>query len=370
VLDLDRLLRTAVEQRASDLHLKVGTRPWLRVDGALVEAPFDTLEPNDTEEAAARLLSPAQSEALHRAGDAECVYAVAGLARFRVSAFRQRGRVGLVLRRVVPGVPGIEALGLPPVVATLADSQSGLILVTGLAGSGRTSTIAAVVDHVNTTACRHIVTIEDPIEVLHADKASIVDQREVGVDVTNVPDALARVVRQDPDLIVLGELASAEAAQRVLEAADTGHLVLAAMATVGAVEAVDRLLDLFPRDRAATVRMVLARALRGVICQRLLARAGGRGRVVAAEVLVVNSLVSEAIADGGDPHRVEKLMHDGEYYGMQTFDQAITRLYARGLVGRDEALEHATYAPKLRLELERTDRERDQGVVAPAPAPA
>lgn len=366
MLDLDRLLRAAVEERASDLHLKVGTRPWVRVDGSLVEAPFDTIEPADTDDMANRIIPAPQAEAFRLTGDAEFVYAVQGLGRFRVSAFHQRGHVGFVVRRIVPGVPGIDALGLPPVLATLMESNSGLVLVTGLAGSGRTSTVAALVDHVNASERRHIVTIEDPIEVVHPDKASIIDQREVGVDVASVSDALARVVRQDPDLIVVGELGEPEAARRLLEAADTGRLVLAAMATIGAAEAVDRFLDLFPRDRHSAVRSVLARTLRGVVCQRLLARAGGRGRVAAAEVLVVNAPVAQAIADGRDGSRLERFMSDGEYYGMQTFDQAIARLYDRGLVEREVALDHASYAPALRLELERADRERDRPVAAPA----
>lgn len=365
MLDLDRLLRVAVEQRASDLHVKVGARPWIRVDGTLVEAPFDTVEPNDTEDVAGRIIPAARAETFQATGDAEFVYAVQGLGRFRVSAFRQRVHVGFVLRRIVPGVPGLEPLGLPPILTTLMEAGSGLVLVTGLAGSGRTSTVAALVDHVNAGECRHIVTIEDPIEVVHPDKASIVDQREVGVDVVSVSDALARVVRQDPDLIVVGELDEPDAARRVLEAADTGRLVVAAMATVGAAEAIDRLVDLFPRDRQSSVRSLLARTLRGVVCQRLLRRAGGRGRVVATEILVVNGPVAQAIADGRDANRLEQFMSDGEYYGMQTFDQAIARLYTRGLVDRDVALDHASYAPALRLELERTDRERDQPVSAP-----
>jgi twitching motility protein PilT len=366
VLDVDRLLRLAVEQRASDVHLKVGSRPWLRVDGALVEASSDVLEPDDTDQTATRLLTDGQAEALRRTGDAGCVYAVPGLCRFRVSAYRQRGHVGLVLRRVVPGVPGVEALGLPPVVATLVDATSGLVLVTGLAGSGRTSTMAALVDHVNSTARRHIVTIEDPIEVLHADKQSIVDQREVGVDVKSVGDALARVVRQDPDLIVVGELADEDAARRVIEAADTGRLVLAATATAGAAETIDRVLELFPKDRVPAMRTVLARALRGIVCQRLLGRAGGRGRIVAAEVLVANGAIAEAISDGRPTAKLEQLMRDGDYYGMQTFDQAVTRLYQRGLIDRDAALEHTSAGPELRLELERIDRERAEPVPAPA----
>ncbi len=366
MLDVDRLLRLAVEQRASDVHLKVGSRPWLRVDGALVEASGEVLEPDDTDRAATRLLTDGQADALRRTGDASCVYAVPGLCRFRVSAYRQRGQVGLVLRRVVPGVPGVEALGLPPVVTTLADASAGLVLVTGLAGSGRTSTMAALIDHVNSTERRHIVTIEDPIEVLHADKQSIVDQREVGVDVMSVADALARVVRQDPDLIVVGELTDEDGARRVLEAADTGRLVLAAMATSGAAETVDRVIELFPNDRASAMRTVLARCLRGIVCQRLLGRAGGRGRVVAAEVLVSNVAVAEAITDGRGTGRLEQLMRDGDYYGMQTFDQAVARLYERGLIDRPAALEHASAGPEMRLELERIDRERAEPVATPA----
>jgi len=366
VLDIDRLLRLAVEQRASDVHLKVGSRPWLRVDGALVEASGEVLEPDDTDRAATGLLTDGQADALRRTGDASSVYAVPGLCRFRVSAYRQRGQVGLVLRRVVPGVPGVEALGLPPVVTTLADASAGLVLVTGLAGSGRTSTMAALIDHVNSTARRHIVTIEDPIEVLHADKQSIVDQREVGVDVMSVADALARVVRQDPDLIVVGELTDEDGARQVLEAADTGRLVLAAMATSGAAETIDRVIELFPNERAPAMRTVLARCLRGIVCQRLLGRAGGRGRVVAAEVLVANVAIAEAIADGPGTARLEQLMRDGDYYGMQTFDQAVARLYERGLIDRDAALEHTSAGPEMRLELERIDRERAEPVATPA----
>jgi twitching motility protein PilT len=366
MLDLDRLLAAAVEQRASDVHLKAGARPWLRVDGTLVEAPFDTLEPGDTDQAATRLLGAAGADTLARTGDAARVYAVPGLARFRVSAFRQRGRVGLVLRRVVPGVPGLDALGLPAPTASLVEADAGLVLVTGLAGSGRTSTMAAMVDHINTTARRHIVTIEEPIEVLHADKASIIDQREVGADVTSVAEALSRVVRQDPDVIVVGELADPVAARRVLEAADTGHLVVAGLSTGGAAEAVDRLVDWFPNERHTAARTVLARTLGGVVCQRLLIRPGGRGRVVAAEVLVANGAVTDAIIEGRAADRLELLMRDGEYYGMQTFDQAITQLYLRGLISRDVALHHATNGPALRLELEQLDRARDHPVATPA----
>jgi len=366
VLDVDHLLRLAVEQRASDVHLKVGSRPWLRVDGALVEASSEVLEPEDTERAATRLLSGSQDEALRRTGDAESVYAVPGLCRFRVSAYRQRGQVGLVLRRVVSGVPGVEALGLPAAVGTLMDVTAGLVLVTGLAGSGRTSTLAALVDHVNASARRHIVTIEDPIEVLHADKQSIVDQREVGVDVTSLAGALTRVVRQDPDVIVVGELATEDVARRVLEAADTGHVVLAAMATARAAEAIERVVELFPHDRAPAVRTLLARTLRGVVCQRLLPRAGGRGRLAAAEVLVANGAIAEAITDGREAARFEQLMRDGDYYGMQTFDQAVARLYERGLIDRATALEHASAGPEMRLELERLDRDRAEPVPAPA----
>jgi twitching motility protein PilT len=221
MLDLERLLRVAVDERASDIHLKVGARPYLRIDGALREAPLEIVEPDDTEQAAARVLG-SDLEAVRAGAEADAVYSLQGLGRFRVSAFRQQGRIALVLRRIVPGVPSVEALGLPPAAANLADAPDGFVLVTGLAGSGRTSTLAAMVDHVNDRRACHVVTIERPVEVVHADKRSVIDQREVGVDTRTFQTALAAVAHQDPDVVVVGALPDADATPTALEVADAG----------------------------------------------------------------------------------------------------------------------------------------------------
>jgi twitching motility protein PilT len=373
MLDLDQLLRHAVEQRASDVHLKAGSRPYLRVDGRLQESPFEVIEPMDTERVALAVMPPSRAEELRNQHESDFVYGVPGLGRFRVSAFRQRGFVGLVLRRVVPGTPGFDALGLPVGVSRLADEQSGLVLVTGLAGSGRTSTIAAVVDHVNQTRACHIVTIENPVEVLHPDKLSIVTQREVGTDTVSYESALRHALRQDPDVVMVGKLPDADTARAALEAADVGKLVISTMPTVGAVDTVVRLVEMFPPHLRAQTRSTLARTLRGIVSMRLLPRAGGRGRVPAVEVLVVNGLVAEALADSDGATRLERLMSDGDYYGMQTFDQSLLMLYQRGLVDRATVLAHATYAPAIQVEIERLERTRAAGdgyVPVPPPAPA
>jgi twitching motility protein PilT len=367
VLDLDQLLRHAVEQRASDIHLKVGSRPMLRIDGVLRETTFDLVEPEEAERVAMAIMPPRRAERFHDGREADFVYSAPGRGRFRVSAFRQRGWVGLVMRRVLASPPSFDALGLPPGVKRLADSPSGMVLVTGLAGSGRTSTLASILDHVNQTEPRHIITVEDPIEVLHPDKRSIVTQREVGTDTVSFRDAIVHALRQDPDVLFVSALPDAPTARTALEAADVGHFVLASMSTVSATDTVAQLIELFPPHERPQIRGLLARALRGIICQRLLPRAGGRGRVPAVEVLVVNSGASEALL-GGQTDRLESIMRDGEYYEMQTFDQSLLNLYRRGLVERDAALHHATSAPALRVELEQVDRTRGNGQSNPASA--
>jgi twitching motility protein PilT len=234
----------------------------------------------------------------------------------------------------------------------------GLVLVAGLAGSGRTSTLAAMVDHVNETRAGHVVTIEHPIEVVHADKKSVVDQREVGVDTSSFSSALSAVAHQDPDVVVVGSLPDADTILAALEVADAGRLVLAITQAVGAVDTVTRLVDRFPPAQRAPVRSLLGRTLRGLLCQRLLPRAGGRGRVPAVEVLVANGPVSEAVADSDGGARLDAMIADGEMWGMQTFDQSLAGLYRRGLVTRDDALAHAAYMPGLAVMLDEADRQR------------
>jgi twitching motility protein PilT len=358
-VELDQLLAYAVEQSASDVHVKVGSRPRLRVDGRLREAPFDTVEPADTERIAAAIIPRHRQDAFRELNEADFMYGIAGLGRFRVSAFRQRGWVGLVLRRVLPGIPSFDALFLPNAVATLAGQERGLVLVTGLASSGKTATLAAMVDHVNSSRECHIVTIEDPIEVLHPDKRSIVDQREVGSDTPSAHSGLVQALRQDPDVVMVSRLADDDTAWAALQAAETGHLVLASMPTVSAVDTVSRFVELFPPHRQGPARSMLATSLRGVVAQRLLPRSRGKGRIPAVEVLVVNARVGERI---GDPDRLGELvqeMQSGDLYGMQTFDQSLEELYRNGFVARDDALAHAEEPSELRFVLDQVDVQRD-----------
>jgi twitching motility protein PilT len=367
VLDLDRLLRFAVEQGASDVHVKVGARPRLRIDGRLREAPFDTVEPADTERTLAAVIPPARADEFAATAEADFMYGITGLGRFRVSAFRQRGWIGLVLRRVLPGIPGFDALALPPAVASLVEQPHGLVVVAGLAGSGKTATLAAMVDHVNTTRACHVVTIEEPIEVLHADKQGVVDQREIGSDTSSAHAALVHALRQDPDVIMVGQVGDADAAWAAIHAAETGHLVLIGLSSVNAIDTVERMVEMFEPHRQRQVRASLASALRGVVVQRLVPRAGGRGRVPAVEVLVVNGRVRDRIADPALVPELVGEMQRGDLYGMQRFDQSLAQLYRDGLVTRVDALEQADEPGELRFVLDRADFERGQSAPAPAP---
>ncbi|MCU1461944.1 MAG: Tfp pilus assembly protein pilus retraction ATPase PilT [Acidimicrobiales bacterium] len=336
MLDFNELLAHVVEVRGSDLHIKVGSAPHVRVDGRLEVAPFDAATPADTERIAFALMPKERAEEFMARSDADFAHSVSGVGRFRVNVYRQRGSIGLVLRRVMPGVPTIESLGLPTAVRRLAEEQHGLILVTGPTSSGKTSTAAAILDHVNTSRAATIVTIEDPIEVLHADKQSLIIQREVGTDTADYTDAMQRVLRQDPDVIFVSELRDADIAWSALTAAQTGHLVIATMPTVNATETIDRLIDFFPPFQHRQVRQTLAATLRGIVSQRLLERADGRGRVAAMEILVATSRVHDSLADpvAGD---LEALMSEGEYHGMQTFDQSLFQLCKDGLVSMRDA---------------------------------
>jgi twitching motility protein PilT len=352
VLELQDLLRFAMEHRGSDLHLKVGSPPHVRVDGHLMVAPFDTVTAADTERIALAVTPSERADELAGTGETDFALSIPGLGRFRVNVFRQRGSVGLVLRRVLLGMPAFESLGLPSSITRLADEQRGLVIVSGPTGSGRTTTVAAMVDHINETRAVNIVTIEDPIEVLHPDKMAIVNQREIGTDTRDPGSALRQVLRQDPDVIVIGELADEETIEAALTAASTGHLVLAVMRTTRAAETVSHLVGAFPASRQSNMRQVLAGCLRGVVSQALLERADGRGRVPAVEVLVGTSRVFDLVVDAAaKPGQLEALMADGEYYGMQTFDQSLLNLYKNGLVSLREVLAASSDANEFRIAL-------------------
>jgi twitching motility protein PilT len=352
VLDLDDLLRYAVSREASDVHIKVGSPPIIRVDGRLERTDRAAVTPAETERVAFAIMPKPRAEEFLANCEADFAYSVSGLGRFRVNVMRQRGSVGLVLRRVQSSILSPEELGLPPVVRRLAENPRGLVLVTGPTGSGKTTTLAAMIDHINETMSRHIVTIEDPIEVLHPDKQSVVNQREVGTDTADFAGALKRVLRQDPDVILIGEMRDTATVRTALSAAETGHLVFSTLHTINATETINRIIDFFPPYEQRQVRMALAGALRGIVSQRLVERRESAGRVPAVEVLVATGRVFDKIANADETHEIEEIIADGEYYGMQTFDQSLLSLYQRGSIDLREALTASTRPHDLRLMIE------------------
>ena len=298
-MDLNALLRRAVELGASDIHFKLDQPPMLRRDGAI--APLEECPPLNEQNLLAALetftrVAPERLRMFHESGDLDIAYTAEGLPRFRVNAFRQRGAISFALRVIPRDVPGFDDLNLPPGVKRLAEEHRGLVLVTGATGSGKTTTLASMIDHINRTRQQHIVTIEDPIEILHPDRNCIVNQREVGLDTEDFAQALRRVLRQDPDTILIGELRDAETAQTALQAAESGHLVFSTLHTIDAAETVGRMIEFFPPAKQQQIRSVLAGVLRGVISQRLLPRVGG-GRVAAVELMVMNARISDLIRE-------------------------------------------------------------------------
>ncbi len=304
-----------------------GSRQWRPADDALLCG-----RPEECEELVQVVLPPERLEEFKSTGEADFSLSVSGLGRFRCNAFRQRGTAGLVLRRVLPSALSATDLGLPPVVTRLAEEHRGLVLVTGPTGSGKTTTLAAMIDHINNNRSANIITIEDPIEVLHRDKMSIISQREIGTDTRDWSQAMRRVLRQDPDVILIGEMRDPETIQAALSAGETGHLVLSTLHTTNATETINRIVDFFPPFQQRQVRISLAAVLRGVISQRLVARADGVGRVVAVEAMVMTGRISDRILDpnGGSGETIEDVIADGEYHGMVTFDQSLFNLFKAG----------------------------------------
>jgi twitching motility protein PilT len=356
-MELNDVLRHAVEVGATDVHLKVGQPPILRSDGSLEPATaFPPLDDDDLANVLATVTSaaPRRREAFDETGELDIAYASPDLPRFRVNGFRQRGSISFAFRRVPNAIAGFEELGLPAGVARLAGEPRGLVLVTGATGSGKTTTLAAVVDYINQSRAQHIVTIEDPIEFLHTDKRCIVNQREIGVDTDSFGQALRRVLRQDPDIILVGELRDAETAHVALQAAESGHLVLSTLHTIDAAETLSRLIEFFPPEKQPQIVSVLAGSLRGVISQRLLPRVGG-GRVPAVEVMVVNARVAELIRERRG-EAIPQAIEDGEYFDMQSFTQALIQLVLDGLVERDVAASTATNQHDFLIALERAEK--------------
>ena len=348
--DFQHALRYLAEHDGSDLHVKVGSPPMARIAGDLQPLPGAApLQGADTERVLQEILTqPSRLEELAAEGEVDFAFAVPGLARFRVNAFRQRGSISLVCRRIPYGVTTIAELGLPDTVRELAEEPRGIILVTGTTGSGKSTTLAAMVDHVNTTVARHIVTIEDPIEFLHSDKRSVVNQREIGSDTGSFARALRRVLRQDPDIILIGEMRDEETVSTALSAAETGHLVLSTLHTADAPESINRIIDFFPPHQHRQVRAMLATTLRGVISQRLIPAVAG-GRVAALEMLRTTGRVRDAIIDPEQTGLLPTIIAEGAYYGMQTFDQALFEHVRAGRITREEALAAASSLQDFKL---------------------
>lgn len=345
---IDQLLRETVAASASDLHLKVGLTPTLRINGDLVASEHPTLRIEDTEAYLQALIPDRLLVEFKECLEADFAHGIEGH-RFRVNAYRQRGTVTIAIRSLLPPPGDFAGLGLPPVLDTLVAEPRGLILVTGPTGSGKTTTLAAMVDAINRTRRVNVITVEDPIEVVHDDRMAMISQREVGVDTGGFSEALRRVLRQDPDVIVIGEMRDAITVESALQAAETGHLVLSSLHTLDAAETINRILDFFPAEGQRQVRLLLAGSLRGVLSQRLIPADDGRGRVPAVEVLVNTDRVAERISDPARTHEIIDVITDGSYYGMETFDQAILRLVGAGAITLEQALRHATSPADVKL---------------------
>jgi twitching motility protein PilT len=354
VIDLSAVLHLVVQLQGSDVHLKAGSPPRMRIDGQLTATEFETVTPEDLDALALQVLPPDKAVEFAATNEADFALSIRGVGRFRCNVFRQRGSVGMVLRRVATSVPSIEELGLPPVVARLAAEHRGLVLVTGPTGSGKTSTLASMIDYINANQSVNIVTIEDPIEVIHRDKLAFVNQREIGTDTHDYAQAMRRVLRQDPDVILIGEMRDAETVAAALSAAETGHMVFSTLHTTNAAETINRIVDFFPPFQQHQIRLTIATCLKGVVSQRLLERMGGSGRVPAIEVLVTTGRIADRIIDptGGQGETIEELIAEGEWYGMQTFDQSLFGLYKSGLVSLPDAMAGASNPHDFRLSLQ------------------
>ena len=365
-MHVNDLLKIAVHSGASDLHLKVGTYPMMRVRGTLIPATEERrLEHEDVVAMAAAVLPAGHRDKFRDNHEVDLAYSVAGLGRFRCNAFQQRGTIGMIFRVIPMRVASIEDLLLPKVLKKIASEERGLVLVTGTTGSGKSTTLAALIDEINSTRTAHIMTIEDPIEYLHRDNRSVINQREIGVDTRSFGDALRSALRQDPDVILVGEMRDLETIQTALLAAETGHLVFSTLHTLDATETINRIIAVFPPHQQKQIRIQLASVIKAVVSQRLMPKTDGKGRVPAVEVLISTAFIRDAILDKEKSHLIHTAIAQGtSQYGMQTFDQSIFSLFESGLVSYEEALRWATNVDEFKLKVQgihtTADMARDQ----------
>src|SRR5579871_2035219 len=353
-LSIDDLLRRAVETKASDLHLKVGNHPCLRIDGLLApQTDVPRITPEEMLSMAFSMMTNRQKQKFKETAELDMAYGVAGLGRFRVNVFQQRGNVGMVLRVIPTKIRTLEELLLPRVIDKICQESRGLVLVTGTTGSGKSTTLAAMVDRINTTRTDHIITIEDPIEFLHRDKKGFCNQREVEVDTSSFGAALRAALRQDPDVILVGEMRDLETIQTALLAAETGHMVFSTLHTLDAVETINRIISVFPPPEQKQIRLQLSATLKAVISQRLVRRADGNGRVPAVEVMIATAYIRDCILVPEKTRAVRDAISAGtSQYGMQTFDQSLWDLFQAGLVAYETALESASNADDFKLRMQ------------------
>src|SRR5262245_16368808 len=353
-MHIDELLKTAQQAGASDVHLKVGSYPMMRVNGLLAICSEEKrLERADTEAMADAMFTDELREKFRRAQEVDLAYSLPGVGRFRCNVFQQRGSIGLALRVIPVRVKPIDELGLPPVLKRIASEERGLVLVTGTTGSGKSTTLAGMIDYINATRSAHIITIEDPIEYLHRDNRSIVNQREVRVDTESFSHALRSALRQDPDVILVGEMRDHETVETALLAAETGHLVFSTLHTLDATETINRIITVIPPHQQRHGRTPLASILKGAISQRLMPRADGLGRVPAVEVMVSTAFIRDCIVDKDKTAMIHGAIAAGtSQYGMQTFDQSIFGLYQHGYVTLEEALRWASNVDEFKLKIQ------------------
>ncbi|HEX3299201.1 MAG TPA: PilT/PilU family type 4a pilus ATPase [Actinomycetota bacterium] len=351
VPEFNSWLEELVSSNGSDLHVKVGSPPMMRLTHGLVRLDRDPLSPIETQAIADGVIPEDRKALFKERGEVDFAYSVANVGRFRANVFRQRGSVSMVLRKLRFGGPSFDEIGLPDVVRTLAEEHRGLILVTGPTGSGKTTTLAAMIGYLNATKPVHIVTVEDPIEVLHKDEVASINQREVGQDTNDFLSALRAALRQDPDVILIGEMRDTETVRAALQAAETGHLVMSTLHTQDAAETVNRVIDFFPPHQQKQIRLSLAGTLRGIICQRLVPSVDG-GRIPAVEILVNTGRVAERIADEEKTSEIEEVVAEGGFYGMMTFDQALLRLIQEGRVSVEDAMQAVSSVHDFELALQ------------------
>ncbi len=360
-MDISSILNLAVKENASDIHLKAGLPPILRIYGHLVPIKNHArLAPDEVAKVALRLMNDTQKETFKQEHQVDIAYSVPGLGRFRVNIFQQRGAAGIVLRVIPMVIKSFEELHLPRVLEKIANEMRGLVMVTGITGSGKSTTLAAVMERINNHRSCNIVAVEDPIEFLHKDKKSIINQREIGVDAKSFSDALKGALRQDPDVIMVGEMRDLETVEIAMTAAETGHLVLSTLHTIDAMETINRIVSVYPPYQQKQVRIQLAGVVRAIISQRLMPTKGGKGRVPAVEVLISTSRVRECIEDKEKTKDIPDAIAKGHTtYGMQTFDQSLLELLNKGLVSYEECLRQSSNPDDFALKVKGVTGVRD-----------